>query len=78
MLLPIDLGLFLALTAGMGCTLILGVWFWYDRREALLNDPRRIRSAFVCTRCGQTYLRPRLREEAPCPGCGWNNVRLKF
>jgi hypothetical protein len=25
-----------------------------------------------------TYVRPRLREEAVCPHCGWNNVRLKF
>jgi hypothetical protein len=25
-----------------------------------------------------TYVRPRRREEAVCPHCGWNNVRLKF
>ena len=78
MLIPVELGVFLALTAGMGCVLLLGAWFWYERREALLTDPRRIRSAFVCAACGRTYLRPRLREEAPCPGCGRNNVRLKF
>jgi anaerobic ribonucleoside-triphosphate reductase len=35
-------------------------------------------SVFSCTRCSFTYVRPRRREEASCPQCGWNNARLKF
>ena len=77
-MIPVELGTFLALAAGLGAALVLGAWLWYDRREALLADPRRIRSAFACVRCGRTYSRPRRREEAPCPGCGMNNVRLRF
>jgi hypothetical protein len=75
---PVDLGVFLAFLAGMTAVLLFGLQAWYDRRDVLLADHRRISSTFACARCGLTYVRPRRREEAVCPGCGWNNVRLKF
>jgi hypothetical protein len=77
-MIPVELGTFLALATFAACALPLGAWLWYDRRDALLADPRRLRSAFACAGCGRTYARPRVREEAPCPSCGLNNVRLKF
>lgn len=77
-MIPVELGTFLALASGLACALLLGAWAWYDHRESLLADPRRLSSSFACARCGRTYSRPRRREEAPCPGCGANNVRLRF
>lgn len=78
MLQTIDLGLFLAFLVGLATLGLLGLQVWYDRRDVLLSDHRRINSAFACVRCAVIYVRPRRREEAACPHCGWNNVRLKF
>ncbi len=78
MQIPVDLGAFLAFLAGLAAVTLFGLQAWYDRRDVLLSDHRRINSAFSCVRCSLTYVRPRRREEAVCPRCGWNNVRLKF
>lgn len=77
-MIPVELGTFLAAVAALGCAVPLAAWVWNDRRDARLDDPRRIRSSFACARCGRTYARARPQEEAPCPGCGTNNVRLRF
>ncbi|MEI7650888.1 MAG: hydrogenase nickel incorporation protein HypA [Verrucomicrobiota bacterium] len=78
MLQTVDLGVFLAFLAGLAALVLLGLQAWYDRRDVLLADHRRINSSFSCVRCNVIYVRPRRREEAVCPRCGWNNVRLKF
>lgn len=78
MSLPVDLGACLALAAGGGLAAVLVGWYRLERREALLTDPRRLRSSFACARCGRIYSRGRARETAPCPGCGENNVRLRL
>jgi DNA-directed RNA polymerase subunit RPC12/RpoP len=75
---PVDLGTFLAFVTGFVLLALFGLQAWYDRRDALLADHRRLNSAFSCARCGLVYVRPRRREEATCPQCGWKNVRLKF
>lgn len=60
--------------------LVLGmiVWWYYDRRERLVNDRRRHRTIFHCIRCGKVFSRARRREFAVCPHCGFKNTRLKF
>ncbi|NBR41535.1 MAG: hypothetical protein EBU04_01360 [Verrucomicrobia bacterium] len=78
MLQSVDLGVFLAFLVGLAALILFGLQAWYDRRDAILSDHRRLNSAFSCARCGLTYVRPRRREEGVCPSCGWNNVRLKF
>jgi uncharacterized paraquat-inducible protein A len=78
MLLSVDLASFLAFLAGLAALGLFGLQAWYDRRDVLLSDHRRLSSAFSCVRCNVVYVRPRRREEAVCPRCGWNNVRLKF
>ena len=78
MLTTVELATFLAFVGGLAVVVLLGLQAWYDRRDALLCDHRRLNSAFSCIRCNVTYVRPRRREEAVCPHCGWNNVRLKF
>ena len=78
MLQSVDLGVFLAFLVGLAALILFGLQAWYDRRDAILSDHRRLSSAFSCARCGLTYVRPRRREEGVCPSCCWNNVRLKF
>jgi len=78
MLQPVDLDAFLTFLAGLAALVVIGLQLWYDRRDELISDHRRLSSAFSCARCGLTYVRPRRREEAACPRCGWNNVRLRF
>ncbi|MEY4853692.1 MAG: hypothetical protein RIR32_368 [Verrucomicrobiota bacterium] len=78
MLTTVELATFLAFVGGLAVVVLLGLQAWYDRRDALLCDHRRLNSAFSCARCGLTYVRPRRREEATCPRCAWNNARLKF
>lgn len=75
---PVDLISFAAIL--LFCVLFLGlaVWWYYDRRERLLNDHRRHRTVFHCIRCGKIYERARRRETSVCPHCGFKNTRLKF
>ncbi len=76
--LALDLGLFLALLAGGGLAVVFVAWFRLERLEAILVDPQRLRSSFACSGCGRIYSRGQAREQAPCPGCGVNNVRLRL
>jgi len=78
MLQSVDLAVFLAFLAGLGAVVLFGLQAWYDRRDVPLSDHRRINSAFSCVRCNDLHSVNRRREEATCPHCGWNNVRLKF
>ena len=50
---PVDLISFAAIL--IFCALLLGlvIWWYYDRRERLLNDHRRHRTVFHCIRCGR-------------------------
>ncbi|MDR2863887.1 MAG: hypothetical protein LBV54_08490 [Puniceicoccales bacterium] len=67
-----------ALFLAVGITTVFGLWFFYERREAILSDSRRIRTTFLCIKCELIYTRPRQRETAPCPRCSFINSRLKF
>ncbi len=75
---PVELDTFAAvfLTAGMG--VLFGLWFFYERRAAVLNDHRRLVTVFHCIKCGLVYTRPRQRTIGKCPRCGFSNNRLKF
>ena len=48
MQIPVDLGAFLAFLAGLAAVILFGLQAWYDRRDVLLSDHRRINSAFSC------------------------------
>lgn len=76
--LAIELSLFLALLTGLGLGVVFIAWFRTERLEAILVDPQRLRSSFACSGCGRIYSRGQAREQAPCPGCGANNVRLRL
>ena len=42
MLQSVDLAVFLAFLAGLGAVVLFGLQAWYDRRDVLLSDHRRI------------------------------------
>jgi hypothetical protein len=46
MIQTVELGTFLAFVGGLALVGLLGLQAWYDRRDALLSDHRRINSAF--------------------------------
>ncbi len=75
---PVDFAVFAAVFLFVGIGFVFALWFFYERREALLNDSRRIKTVFCCIKCGLIYERGRRRETSPCPHCGFNNSRLKF
>ncbi len=72
------------LTAGVVvyCFLALGfffgVWIYYDRRDHALFEAERRKMTFHCVRCSHLYTTKAGPETAPCPRCGYSNVRLKF
>ncbi|MDR2844727.1 MAG: hypothetical protein LBV28_01395 [Puniceicoccales bacterium] len=74
----IEFDIFAAIFLLAGLVVVCGLWFFYERREAVLSDHRRINTVFHCVKCQLIYARPRRRENTPCPRCGFNNVRLKF
>ncbi len=75
---PIDLSVFLACIVGVVLFVLLCLQAWYDRRDSILVDHRRLTTVFSCRQCALVFVRPRRREEASCPQCGTSNTRLKF
>ena len=75
---PIDLSVFLACIVGVVLLALLGLQAWYDRRDSILVDHRRLNTVVSCRPCALVFVRPRRREEASCPQCGTSNTRLKF
>jgi hypothetical protein len=57
---------------------LLGLWFYYDRREHDRFEVGRRKTTFHCIRCDALYTAPIGTELAPCPRCAHQNTRLKF
>ncbi|MDR2430190.1 MAG: hypothetical protein LBD14_04775 [Puniceicoccales bacterium] len=74
----VELDAFLATLLCTGIALILALWLFYERRQAILTDNHRLSTLFHCIKCNLIYTRRRRREHAPCPRCGFNNIRLRF
>ncbi|MDR2980724.1 MAG: hypothetical protein LBV12_00590 [Puniceicoccales bacterium] len=75
---PLEFDAFAAAFLSLGLVFFLGLWFFYERREAILNQRRRHTTVFHCIKCDLIYTRSRRRETATCPRCGFTNSRLKF
>jgi len=57
---------------------LLGLWFYYDRREHARFEVERRKATFHCIRCDALYTTPTGTELAKCPRCAHENTRLKF
>jgi rRNA maturation endonuclease Nob1 len=74
----IDFSVFTFLYVSAGMALILGLWFYYDRRDVSLYERIRVRHTFHCIQCGTLYSERGAREVSRCPHCGFENAKLKF
>jgi len=78
LVIDIDFSVFAFLYVSAGMATILGLWFYYDRRDKLLYDRVRIRTTFHCIQCGTLYTEQGEHNHAACPHCGFENAKLKF
>lgn len=78
MFLAVDFDTFAAAFLSVGMAFLFGLWFFYERRDAVLRDHQRLTTVFHCIKCGLVYTRPRLRSSGTCPRCNFINNRLKF
>jgi predicted RNA-binding Zn-ribbon protein involved in translation (DUF1610 family) len=74
----VDLQFFVSagLYAGLGLIAIL--WVYYDAYGKTLHESKRNRTIFHCVRCGHVYTAEKGTEEADCPRCGMDNIKLRF
>ena len=72
--LPVAAAVYCALVG----TVFLTTWLYYDRREHARFEIERRRITFHCIRCGRLYTSAAGAETCRCPGCGHENIRLKF
>lgn len=56
----------------------LGLWFYYENRDAKAYRELATSSLFHCIKCGDLYQVRGERESADCPTCAKNNLRLRF
>ena len=63
---------------GFGFFLILGLWFYYDSKQAHRYESQRSKVIYHCIKCSQIYTGPYRSEESDCPQCGFKNGRLRF
>jgi len=77
-LIPLDLSSFVLLYVSGGLVLMLGLWVYYEERDRRIHETERAQSLFHCLKCGRLYSASRSLREAPCPGCAFENSKLKF
>ena len=77
-MIALDFSVFAALYVALGLLVILGLWFYYDRRDKRLYEEERAKMIFHCIKCGNLYSRVGTVETARCSRCGFENARLRF
>lgn len=74
----IDLTLLATVYVGVGLLLIFLLWLYYDRRDRHRYESMRSPTTFVCVKCNRIYALPGSRKKSRCPGCGHENIPLRF
>ncbi|MCH6258364.1 hypothetical protein MLD52_17520 [Puniceicoccaceae bacterium K14] len=71
---------FIVLYTGSALLGILGLWFWYDKREGGSFEKARRRKVFHCVRCGSVYSARKadVSEGEACPKCEYKNYELSY
>jgi Zn ribbon nucleic-acid-binding protein len=62
----------------LGGGVVLGLWFYCDRRDALRTRNRNHFIIFHCIKCGHIYTHDPDQPVVACPKCGFKNSRLRF
>ena len=74
----LEFEVFLVLYVSLGSLTLLGLWFFYDVRDARLYQREGALMIFHCIRCGHLYSKKQDRQTSNCPGCGFENAHLRF
>lgn len=74
----VDLSLFVAIGVYTGIAFIVLLWVYYDRVGKTIHQEKRDRVIFHCVRCGHLYTDRKGVEDAVCPRCGMDNIKLRF
>ena len=69
---------FFLIYVGVGFVPILGLWFYYDWKQAQLFEAKCSKVIYHCIKCSQIYTGPQGSEEFDCPRCRFKNGRLRF
>ncbi len=77
-MISLDLSSLVLLYVSGGLVLMMGLWTYYDERDRRVYEQERAQSLFHCLKCGRLYSAPRHLREVACPGCGFENSKLKF
>ena len=74
----VDISFFVsaAIYSGLGAIAVL--WVYYDTYGKTIHEDRRNRVVFHCVKCGHVYTAPKGVEEAHCPRCNMDNIKLRF
>jgi hypothetical protein len=62
----------------LGLSLLLILWYYYDRKQVVAFKAEKIEKAFYCIKCNHLYSIKQDDEVSDCPKCGFKNGRLQF
>lgn len=62
----------------LGLSIILALWFYYDRKQKLAFKKEKFEKAFYCIKCNHLYSIRQNVELSACPKCGYESGRLQF
>jgi predicted RNA-binding Zn-ribbon protein involved in translation (DUF1610 family) len=74
----VDIGFFVSACIYLGLGMIAILWVFYDAYGKTIHEGKRNRAIFHCVRCGHVYTAAKSMEEANCPRCGMDNIKLRF
>jgi hypothetical protein len=77
-LINLNFSSFIVLYLSVGLAIVLGLWIYYEQRDQRIYDRERSQSLFHCLKCGRLYSAPRFEQAVCCPGCNFENSKLKF
>ncbi len=75
-----ELGIEMFITAILFASIatIVFLWVYYDTLGKTVFEKKRQRNVFHCIHCGHVYTADIDVQEAICPRCGMDNIKLRF
>ncbi|MCG8528339.1 MAG: hypothetical protein MI748_18305 [Opitutales bacterium] len=74
----VDINLFVSTGIFIGLGFIAILWIYYDTYGKSIHQNKRDRVIFHCVKCGHVYTAAKGIEEANCPRCQMDNIKLRF
>ena len=77
-MLVLNVGFLTFLYIMSGLALMLGLWWYYDRRDSRRHSSALRMRVHHCVKCDHLYSATSEDAAAPCPACGFVNSPLQF